>query len=149
MHPDDDGPAHKQAKIEDDDNGLDDIDLDDLEDNLDEETINKLLSRAKDVSNITHVLFYEFTNLIELFWARKNFDKKSFGRCTVHRYFSPRIILIILFYIGGSFGRTGHEAINCLIWTRHHKKSTITYKICRWAWKVRTYKFISYKNALL
>jgi len=67
MHPDDDGPAHKQAKIEDDDNGLDDIDLDDLEDNLDEETINKLLSRAKDVSNITHVLFYEFTNLIELF----------------------------------------------------------------------------------
>jgi beta-catenin-like protein 1 len=49
IQPDDDGPAHKQAKIEEDDNGLDDIDLDDLQDNLDEETINKLLSRAKDV----------------------------------------------------------------------------------------------------
>jgi hypothetical protein len=67
IQPDDDGPAHKQAKIEEDDNGLDDIDLDDLQDNLDEETINKLLSRAKDVSSLIYNILQYFTNLNEIY----------------------------------------------------------------------------------
>jgi hypothetical protein len=70
--PDDEGPAQKQARIEEDDNGLDDIDLDDLNDNLDEETINKLLSRAKDVSLEYNTRNIYFINLFKNFW-KKNF----------------------------------------------------------------------------